>query len=533
MAEKSMINPGLFSKSWWRVLLFSLILIILSGPGYGKDYKGGELRTYDTYRYGRFEVRMKSVAGSGVLSSFFTYHDFTSGGAGNWNEIDWEWLGNYDDKTQTNLIIQNQWDLPELIDVDFNPHEDFHTYAFEWTPDYVAFFIDDQSVRWIDNFYVDSLYHYQKIMMNIWQPIYEEWVGEFDEDILPVYAYYDWVKYYMYVPGTGNYGTDNNFFLLWGDEFETWDTDRWQKANHTFYGNNCDFIYDNVVFYDGYLILCLTTPDDTGYGDDDTQYILHNPGFESDIENWSVWPENLTNYIVVTEPVLHGNHSLKLFGQNSGTTNSISVYQTFNPSQGDEFTFSGYAYSASDDPISGDNSAYLELTFFDENWNILGEQPVSSSITSSSPTDQWIPLTVSGTAPTGVVSFNVAMIFKQIDDDSGSVFFDDLDLFYSNLSTSSSFTPANYNLFQIYPNPFNNRTIIQFKIEDFSPVTLTIVNVLGQHITTVVDRDLNTGEHKFFWDGTNYNGKALPSGIYFAILKGNSGVEVQKIVLLK
>jgi hypothetical protein len=125
------------------------------------------------------------------------------------------------------------------------------------------------------------------------------------------------------------------------------------------------------------------------------------------------------------------------------------------------------------------------------------------------------------------------MIFKQIDDDSGSVFFDDLDLFYSNLSTNSSFAPANYNLFQIYPNPFNNRTIFQFKIEDFSPVTLTIVNVLGQHITTVVDRDLNTGEHKFFWDGTNYNGKALPSGIYFAILKGNSGVEVQKIVLLK
>ena len=288
-----------------------------------------------------------------------------------------------------------------------------------------------------------------------------------------------------------------------------------------------------MVFYDGYLILCLTTPDDTGYGDDDTQYILLNPGFESDFVNWSVWPENLTNYSVVTEPVLHGNHSLKLFGQNSGTTNSIAVYQSFNPSQGDEFTFSGYAISASDDPISGDNSAFFELTFFDANWNILGEQPVSPSITSSSPTDQWIPLTVSGTAPTGVVSFNVAMIFKQIDDDSGSVFFDDLDLFYSNLSTNSSFAPANYTLFQIYPNPFNNRTIFQFKIEDFSPVTLTIVNVLGQHITTVVNRDLNTGEHKFSWDGTNYNGKALPSGIYFAILKGNSGVEVQKIVLLK
>ena len=35
-------------------------------------------------------------------------------------------------------------------------------------------------------------------------PIWENWVGEFDESILPVYAYYDWVKYYSYTPGEGH-----------------------------------------------------------------------------------------------------------------------------------------------------------------------------------------------------------------------------------------------------------------------------------------------------------------------------------------
>ena len=247
-----------------------------------KPYRGGELRTIDTYRYGRYEVRMKSAAGSGIVSSFFTYRDFWSDGltgSQHWNEIDLEWLGNHDDKVQTNLIIQNGWDLPELVDIDINPHEDFHTYAFEWTPDYVAFFVDEQMIRWVDNFYADSLYHYQKIMMNIWQPTWVDWVGEFDSDILPVYAFYDWVKYYAYVAGSGNTGTDNNFILLWEDDFDSWNTERWQKATHTFDNNNVDFIEENVVFQYGHMILCMTTPSNTGYNGDPLDIELNDvPG---------------------------------------------------------------------------------------------------------------------------------------------------------------------------------------------------------------------------------------------------------------
>jgi len=247
-----------------------------------KPYRGGELRTIDTYRYGRYEVRMKSAAGSGVVSSFFTYRDFWSDGltgSQHWNEIDLEWLGNHDDKVQTNLIIQNGWDLPELVNLDINPHEDFHTYAFEWTPDYVAFFVDEQMIRWVDNFYADSLYHYQKIMMNIWQPTWVDWVGEFDSDILPVYAFYDWVKYYAYVAGSGNTGTDNNFILLWEDDFDSWNTERWQKATHTFDNNNVDFIEENVVFQYGHMILCMTTPSNTGYNGDPLDIELNDvPG---------------------------------------------------------------------------------------------------------------------------------------------------------------------------------------------------------------------------------------------------------------
>ena len=237
----------------------------------------------------------------------------------------------------------------------------------------------------------------------------------------------------------------------------------------------------------------------------------------------------------VSKPILNAHSStfLKLFGQNTGTTNSIAVYQTFNPSQGEEFTFSASIYSASDDPIAGDNTAFLEMTFFDGNWSVLGDQPVSSSITSSSPTDQWLPLTVSGTAPNGVVSFNVAMIFKQMNSAGGSVYFDDLGLFYPELSTNIDIPPVNHAALQVYPNPFNKRTIIQIKTQNISSVRLTIVNMLGQGVKKIVRGGPHSGEHTLSWDGTNYNGKELPSGVYFAILEGNSKVEAEKIILLK
>ena len=73
---------------------FIKIIIILMGISMltAKPYRGGELRTINTYRYGRYEVRMKSAQGSGVVSSFFTYRDFWSEGLNgyqHWNEIDW------------------------------------------------------------------------------------------------------------------------------------------------------------------------------------------------------------------------------------------------------------------------------------------------------------------------------------------------------------------------------------------------------------------------------------------------------------
>lgn len=83
------------------------------------------------------------------------------------------------------------------------------------------------------------------------------------------------MKYYLYTPGSGNYGTDNNFTFSWSDDFAYWNTSRWDKATHTWVGNGCDFIPENAVIKDGYLILCLTDNVNIGY-QDKTKPVLYS-----------------------------------------------------------------------------------------------------------------------------------------------------------------------------------------------------------------------------------------------------------------
>jgi len=248
-----------------RIFYFFIILgTVLSQ----KPYHGAEYRTVESFLYGRFEARMKTASGSGVVSSFFSIRDFWAEGLGdpqNWCEIDFEGLGNQNYSIQTNIISAGETHHEELLDMLSSPHENFTTYAFEWTPDYIAFFINDSIVRYSNDSYVSSFIYPQKVMMNIWQPIWEDWVGIFNPDVLPVYAFYDWVKYYNYTPGFGTSGSENNFSLEWVDNFNYFDDSRWQKATHSWYSNNAQFIQGNAVFRYGNLILCLTSNTTSGY----------------------------------------------------------------------------------------------------------------------------------------------------------------------------------------------------------------------------------------------------------------------------
>lgn len=286
--------------------LVTLSVFLIQFPLSANIYKGAEYRTKDAFTYGRFEVRMKAAHRDGMLSSFFTYFDGTPSdpwAAYKWNEIDLEIMGRYDDNIQFNTITP-EGNHVSHYPMSASPVLDYHTYAFEWTPDYVAWFVDGVEVLRQTGDHIATLTRPQKIMMNVWNPLNENWAGVFNPLALPAFAYYDWVSYYSYTPGSGNYGTGNNFMPDWTDNFDSYDTTRWEKGIHTFGGNGCDFIEENAVFDNGKLILCLTNQTNIGYTDVAAPSILWARAsadkvlamFSEEIDKTSA--ENIANYII-------------------------------------------------------------------------------------------------------------------------------------------------------------------------------------------------------------------------------------------
>ena len=90
-------------------------------------------------------------------------------------------------------------------------------------------------------------------------------------------------------------------------------------------------------------------------------------------------------------------------------------------------------------------------------------------------------------------------------------------------------------LFQNVPNPFNPFTNISFQLNSAgSEITeLSIYNVRGQKVTTLVSEPLSTGFHSYVWDGTADDGSAAVGGIYLYRLTSGNYSAVRKTLLLK
>lgn len=104
------------------------------------------------------------------------------------------------------------------------------------------------------------------------------------------------------------------------------------------------------------------------------------------------------------------------------------------------------------------------------------------------------------------------------------------------LHQPSNEVPTEFSLRQNYPNPFNPRTTISFQLTAVSQTTLTIYDLLGREVATLVRDKLAPGTYRREWDATGY-----PSGVYFYRLQagdpstssGNYFTETRKLVLVR
>ncbi len=85
-----------------------------------------------------------------------------------------------------------------------------------------------------------------------------------------------------------------------------------------------------------------------------------------------------------------------------------------------------------------------------------------------------------------------------------------------------------FKLMQNYPNPFNPSTTINYQINQDSPVTLKVFNMLGKEVASLVNEFKAVGSYK-----VQFNASNLSSGVYYTELRSGSSVQVNKMILMK
>jgi len=253
----------MFFRNSFITTLLALSSFIIHSQN--KPYKAGEIYTENIYLYGKMEVRMLAATGSGIISNFFTFKEGSELPSTFWEEIDIEIFGKDGSNSwQSNLITgQGNSNLTrtEGIHQENGLGASYHTYTVEWTPNSVTWLVDGKIVRTINDGQSLLINSETSLRFNIWNPNIPQWVGPFDNSILPVHMYVNWIKFYEWN------GSSFSSTPTFEDNFDSFNTNTWTKASHTFAENQSDFIPENVNVENGYLVLSITKDDETGYSD--------------------------------------------------------------------------------------------------------------------------------------------------------------------------------------------------------------------------------------------------------------------------
>lgn len=219
-----------------------------------------ELYSSESYQYGRFEARIRFAPGSGVVSSFFLWKDGSEIEGTFWNELDFEKLEADCHLETTAFFGDPEVPHPQSTVLAQDLCGEFHTYKYEWTPEYIAWFVDEVEVRRetgeTATAFAENATSGMQLRFNIW-PGNASFGGVFDPSILPLYQYIDWVQYSAYADGA--------FTLEWREDFDAgalpsgWSLGSWGSPK-----NLSTHSPQNVGVVDGYAVLALTADDALG-----------------------------------------------------------------------------------------------------------------------------------------------------------------------------------------------------------------------------------------------------------------------------
>tara|TARA_B110000438_G_scaffold14259_1_gene13695 strand:- start:215 stop:9274 length:9060 start_codon:yes stop_codon:yes gene_type:complete len=101
------------------------------------------------------------------------------------------------------------------------------------------------------------------------------------------------------------------------------------------------------------------------------------------------------------------------------------------------------------------------------------------------------------------------------------------------ISNILALIPVELSLDGNYPNPFNPVTTIRYSLPEPRKIRITVIDLLGQEIIELVNDWKDIGRHKVQWQGQDYHGRSVASGMYFTVMSDGHKTIVQKMLLLK
>ena len=103
----------------------------------------------------------------------------------------------------------------------------------------------------------------------------------------------------------------------------------------------------------------------------------------------------------------------------------------------------------------------------------------------------------------------------------------------TELFIDSRIMPTEFALHQNYPNPFNPITTLRYELPENGLVNITIYDMLGREVKTLVNQTQGAGYKSVIWDATNDYGKPVSAGIYLYQIQAGEYISTKKMVLLK
>ncbi len=177
-------------------------------------------------------------------------------------------------------------------------------------------------------------------------------------------------------------------------------------------------------------------------------------------------------------------------------------------------------------PLRGDEAGLVGLWHFDEpNDLVLWNDSVVSSVS---------PWTREAFDATAHANDGLLVGYKEPETDTAFVPSGAMSLPTDvDSNDPDNLLPRSHELAQNYPNPFNPATDIEFYVPTRSHVTIEILNLLGQKVSTLVDETKSAGFYRISWDGHGSDGQDVSTGVYFYRYRAGDFVETKKMLLLK